>query len=150
MIEWLHQELKGQTVTLPSSSIMKLASKSIIVHPTVAAFLKSVKQMGPNSASPFPVMHEEFGFELDLNKLLEKQIEEINISTNGFRKEITENILEGVKGNQPFSLLHMFNESGLLLQYLILDIPFLLFKENYSHNRYLSTVCNHIFLASAP
>ncbi|XP_068318118.1 uncharacterized protein [Pyrus communis] len=105
MIEWLHQELKGQTVTLPSSSIMKLASKSIIVHPTVAAFLKSVKQMGPNSASPFPVVHEEFGFELDLNKLLEKQIEEINISTNGFRKEITENILEGVKADNKGHIL---------------------------------------------
>lgn len=105
MIEWLHQELKGQTVTLPSSSIMKLAGKSIIVHPTVAAFLKSVKQMGPNSASPFPVVHEEFGFELDLNKLLEKQIEEINISTNGFRKEITENILEGVKADNKGHIL---------------------------------------------
>ncbi|KAM1798606.1 hypothetical protein ACFX12_032656 [Malus domestica] len=105
IIEWLHQELKGQTVTVPSSSIMKLASKSIIVHPTVAAFLKSVKQMGPNSASPFPVMHEEFGFELDLNKLLEKQIEEINISTNGFTKEITENILEGVKADNKGHIL---------------------------------------------
>ncbi|CAN6581204.1 unnamed protein product [Malus baccata var. baccata] len=105
IIKWLHQELKGQTVTVPSSSIMKLASKSIIVHPTVAAFLKSVKQMGPNSASPFPVMHEEFGFELDLNKLLEKQIEEINISTNGFTKEITENILEGVKADNKGHIL---------------------------------------------
>ncbi|RXH80547.1 hypothetical protein DVH24_004461 [Malus domestica] len=78
MIEWLYQELKGQTV--PSSSVTKLASKSIVVHPIVVAFLKSAKQMDLNGASPLLVMHEEFGFELDLNKLLEKQIEEINIS----------------------------------------------------------------------
>lgn len=99
MIKWLHQDLKGQMITVPSSSIMKLASKSINVHPTVAALLKSVEQMGIFTASPFPIMHEDVDVELDLNKLLEKQIEEINFSANGFGKEITVDILEGFKAD---------------------------------------------------
>lgn len=112
MIKWLHQDLKGQMVTVPSSSIMKLTGKNINVHPTVSAFLKSVKQTGLDSASSVPVMLEveDFAVELDLNKFLEKQIEDINVSANEFRKEITIDILEGLKGNQPCSLLYMFNE----------------------------------------
>ncbi|XP_008241204.1 PREDICTED: uncharacterized protein LOC103339646 [Prunus mume] len=101
MIKWLHQDLKGQMVTVPSSSIMKLTGKNINVHPTVSAFLKSVKQMGLYSASSVPVMLEveDFAVELDLNKFLEKQIEDINVSANEFRKEITIDILEGVKAD---------------------------------------------------
>ncbi|BBH06103.1 sequence-specific DNA binding transcription factor [Prunus dulcis] len=97
--KWLHQDLKGQMVTVPSSSIMKLTGKNINVHPTVSAFLKSVKQMGLDSASSVPVMLEveDFAVELDLNKFLEKQIEDINVSANEFRKEITIDILEGLK-----------------------------------------------------
>lgn len=104
MIKWLHQDLKGQMVTVQSSSIMKLASKSINVHPTVAALLKSVKQMGLLTASPFPIMHEDVDVELDLNILLEKQIEEINFSAKGFGKEITVDIVEGFKGNHRTTL----------------------------------------------
>lgn len=107
MIKWLHQDLKGQMVTVPSSSIMKLASKSINVHPTVAALLKSVTQMGLFTASPFPIMHEDVDVELDLNILLEKQIEEINFSAKGFGKEITVDILEGFKGNQPHYFIRL-------------------------------------------
>lgn len=101
MIKWLHQDLKGQMVTVPSSSIMKLTGKNINVHPTVSAFLKSVKQMGLDGASSVPVMLEveDFAVELDLNKFLEKQIEDINVSANVFRKEITIDILEGVKAD---------------------------------------------------
>ncbi|PQQ06835.1 uncharacterized protein Pyn_32962 [Prunus yedoensis var. nudiflora] len=101
MIKWLHQDLKGQMVTVPSSSIMKLTGKNINVHPTVSAFLKSVKQIGLDSASSVPVMLEveDFAVELDLNKFLEKQIEDINVSANEFRKEITIDILEGVKAD---------------------------------------------------
>ncbi|XP_062004180.1 uncharacterized protein LOC133721551 isoform X1 [Rosa rugosa] len=97
MITWLHPDFKGQMVTVPSSSIMKLASKSISSHPTVAALLKSVKQMGLYTAPPLPIMHEDNDFEFDLNKLLGKQIEEINISANGVTNETTIDILEGVK-----------------------------------------------------
>ncbi|PQM37561.1 hypothetical protein Pyn_11267 [Prunus yedoensis var. nudiflora] len=101
MIKWFHQDLKGQMATVPSSSIMKLTGKNINVHPTVSAFLKSVKQMGLDSASSVPVMLEveDFAVELDLNKFLEKQIEDINVSANEFRKEITIDILEGVKAD---------------------------------------------------
>lgn len=99
MIKWLHPDFKGQMVTVPSSSIMKLASKSINSHPTVAALLKSVKQMGLYTAPPLPIMHEDNDVEFDLNKLLGKQIEEINISANGVTNETTVDILEGVKGN---------------------------------------------------
>lgn len=99
MILWLHPDFKGQMVTITSSSIMKLASKSINSHPTVAALFKSVKQMGLYTAPLLPIMHEDIDVEFDLNKLLGKQIEEINISANRVTNEIAVDIIEGVKGN---------------------------------------------------
>lgn len=44
-------------------------------------------------------MHEDIDVEFDLNKLLGKQIEEINISANRVTNEIAVDIIEGVKGN---------------------------------------------------
>nr|XP_011466578.1 PREDICTED: uncharacterized protein LOC101292719 isoform X2 [Fragaria vesca subsp. vesca] len=99
MILWLHPDFKGQMVTITSSSIMKLASKSINSHPTVAALFKSVKQMGLYTAPLLPIMHEDIDVEFDLNKLLGKQIEEINISANRVTNEITVDIIEGVKAD---------------------------------------------------
>ncbi|XP_059463461.1 uncharacterized protein LOC132192206 isoform X3 [Corylus avellana] len=95
-IKWLHQDLEGETLTVPSSSIMKLATKSINVHPAVAVFLKSVKQMRSSCASPSPTVLEETDGEMDLNYLLEKQIEEISSSANASKEGISEDILLGV------------------------------------------------------
>ena len=118
-------------VTIPSSSIMKLTNKSISSHPTVAALLKSVKQMGLYTASPLPIMHEDVDveFEFDLNKVLEKQIEEINISANGVANEITVDISEGVKGNYPYSLLYLFDE----LWFAAICLQFFLHRELETH-----------------
>ncbi|XP_062166480.1 uncharacterized protein LOC133872864 isoform X2 [Alnus glutinosa] len=95
-IKWLHQDLEGETLTVPSSSIMKLATKSINVHPVVAVFLKSVKQMRSSCSSPSPTVLEETNSEMDLNYFLEKQIEEINSSANASKEGISEDILLGV------------------------------------------------------
>ncbi|KAB1224071.1 hypothetical protein CJ030_MR2G021703 [Morella rubra] len=97
-IKWLCQDLEN-TLTVPSSSIMKLAPESIIVHPAVAMFLKSVKQIHLCSACPCPTILEESDGELDLNKLLEKQVEEISSSANAFKDGILEDILLEVKVN---------------------------------------------------
>ncbi|KAE8099421.1 hypothetical protein FH972_017405 [Carpinus fangiana] len=95
-IKWLHQDLEGETLTVPSSSIMKLATKRINVHPAVAVFLESVKQMRSSCASPSPAVLEETDGEMDLNYLLEKQIEDISSSANASKEGISEDILLGV------------------------------------------------------
>lgn len=77
VINWLHQDLKGETFNVPSSSICKLSPKAINIHPTIAAFLTSVKSLSFSGASPFPTLLEDLDCELDLNKLVEQQIEEI-------------------------------------------------------------------------
>lgn len=140
MIKWLHQDLKGQMVTVPSSSIMKLASKSINIHPTVAALLKSVKQMGLFTASPFPIMREDV--DVDLNKLLEKQIEEINFSAKGFGKEITVDILEGLKGNQPHYFICLI-EFWFVVAICLCVCVFVIIRKFFFIGTLL-TVCNKI------
>ena len=77
---------------------MKLATKSINVHPAVAVFLTSVKQMRSSCASPSPAVLEETDGEMDLNYLLEKQIEDISSSANASKEGISEDILLGVNG----------------------------------------------------
>ncbi|XP_050379465.1 uncharacterized protein LOC126796781 [Argentina anserina] len=105
-IKWLHPDFEGEMVTIPSSSIMKLASKSITSHPTISALLKSVEQMGLCTIPPLPILHGDIDveFEFDFNKLLGKQIEEINISANGVANEITVDILQGLKANHNGNL----------------------------------------------
>ena len=103
--KWLHQDLEGETFTVPSSSIMKLATNCINVHPVVAVFLKSVKQIHSSCASLFPTVLEETDGELDINKLLEKQIEDISNSANASKEGMSEDILLGVKGGHATQLL---------------------------------------------
>ena len=103
--KWLHQDLEGETFTVPSSSIMKLATNCINVHPVVAVFLKLVKQIHSSCASLFPTVLEETDGELDINKLLEKQIEDIRNSANAPKEGMSEDILLGVKGGHATQLL---------------------------------------------
>ncbi|GMY14569.1 hypothetical protein FCV25MIE_09808 [Fagus crenata] len=104
--KWLHQDLEGETFTVPSSSIMKLATKCINVHPVVAVFLKSVKQIHSSCASLFPTVLEETDGELDINKLLEKQIEDISNSANASKEGMSEDILLGVKVDNKGHIQH--------------------------------------------
>lgn len=97
-IKLLHQDLEGEAFTVPSNSIMKLATKSINDHPAVAVFLKSVKQMRSSCASLFPTVLEETDGEMDINKLLEKQIEDISNSAAESKEEISKDILLEIKG----------------------------------------------------
>ena len=108
--KWLHQDLEGETFTVPSSSIMKLATNCINVHPVVAVFLKSVKQIHSSCASLFPTVLEETDGELDINKLLEKQIEDISNSANASKEGMSEDILLGVKGGHATQLLYQFDQ----------------------------------------
>lgn len=97
-IKWLHQDLEGEAFTVPSNSIMKLATKSINDHPAVAVFLKSVKQMRSSCTSLFPPVLEETDGEMDINKLLEKQIEDISNSATESKEEMSKDILLEIKG----------------------------------------------------
>lgn len=93
---------------------MKLATKSINVHPAVAVFLKSVKQMRSSSAYPSPTVLEETDGEMDLNYLLEKQIEEISSSANASKEGISEDILLGVNGGNATHYFINFIFSSVL------------------------------------
>ncbi|RVW33786.1 hypothetical protein CK203_074812 [Vitis vinifera] len=99
VIKWLHQDLKGATSIVPSSSIMKLATQSITVHPMVAAFLKPIKTLNCSAAPSFSTVFEDVDCEVDLHKLLEKQIEEISNLADASKKEISEDILFGIKAD---------------------------------------------------
>ena len=77
---------------------MKLAKQSISVHPTVAAFLKSLKTLSCSAAPSFSTVFEDVDCEVDLHRLLEKQIEEISNLADASKKEISEDIIFGIKG----------------------------------------------------
>lgn len=93
MIKWLHQDLKGGTLTVPSSSVMKLAAKSINEHPTVSAFLSILaKRTGFSSRSPLPTIIVDLDFDVDLHELLEKQIEYISSLADMSNKRVSDNM----------------------------------------------------------
>ncbi|XP_077213162.1 uncharacterized protein LOC143848176 isoform X2 [Tasmannia lanceolata] len=96
-VRWLQPELKGETMTVSSNSIRKLARKSIESHPMVASFLKSV---APLNCSDIPLdvaFLEDNNCETDLQKLLENQIEEIGKLADGSHRTFSNEILLGVK-----------------------------------------------------
>ncbi|XP_017977942.1 PREDICTED: uncharacterized protein LOC18597782 isoform X2 [Theobroma cacao] len=105
MIKWLDQDLEGQTFTLPSSSIMKLATKSISAHPIINKLLKPEKHRGLSYSSPLLTILEGTDSEIDLNKLLQKQIEQISNLADASKKDFLEDIPwrnKGVnKGQSP-------------------------------------------------
>ncbi|RVW87371.1 hypothetical protein CK203_033626 [Vitis vinifera] len=110
VIKWLHQDLKGATSIVPSSSIMKLATQSITVHPMVAAFLKPIKTLNCSAAPSFSTVFEDVDCEVDLHKLLEKQIEEISNLADASKKEISEDILFGIKGESLQEIYSFFKQ----------------------------------------
>lgn len=101
MIKWLDQDLEGQTFTLPSSSIMKLATKSISAHPIINKLLKPEKHRGLSYSSPLLTILEGTDSEIDLNKLLQKQIEQISNLADASKKDFLEDIPWRNKGKHP-------------------------------------------------
>ncbi|KAL6336744.1 hypothetical protein AAG906_036058 [Vitis piasezkii] len=74
VIKWLHQDLKGATSIVPSSSIMKLATQSITVHPTVAAFLKPIKTLNCSAALLFQLFLKMWIEQMDCSPVAESKI----------------------------------------------------------------------------
>ncbi|XP_022766186.1 uncharacterized protein LOC111311073 isoform X2 [Durio zibethinus] len=93
MIKWLDQNLEGQKLSVPSSSIMKLATKRVSTHPIVHTLLKPEKDTGLSYSSPLLTILEGTDAEMDLNKLLLKQIEQISSLADASEKDFPEDIL---------------------------------------------------------
>ncbi|KAK9010196.1 hypothetical protein V6N11_036709 [Hibiscus sabdariffa] len=77
MIKWLDSDLEGKTITVPSSSIMKLSTKSISDHPIVHIILKPEKDTDLSYSSPSLTILDNDDAGIDFNKVLQKQIEQI-------------------------------------------------------------------------
>ncbi|KAJ8754055.1 hypothetical protein K2173_001953 [Erythroxylum novogranatense] len=95
-INWLHLNLKDEA-TVSSSSIMKLATGNINVHPIVALLLGSTKATGFSSASPLLTVSEDVNYEIDLTKLLEKQAKEISSPDDPYKKCIPAKTQTGIE-----------------------------------------------------
>lgn len=78
-IRWLESEMKGNAMTVPASSIRRLAKESIQTHPTISSFLEMVKSAAGPPLSPelLGSLPEDSDIEIYIHAQLEKQIEEI-------------------------------------------------------------------------
>ncbi|CAI9297678.1 unnamed protein product [Lactuca saligna] len=92
MIRWLNKDVNGESLTVPSSSVMRLANKSINNHPTISAFIDAVQLSNSSDSDMSPQMDIVGDFDLDLHNLLEKQIEGIRNSVHGSKKRIRDEI----------------------------------------------------------
>ncbi|KAK9055505.1 hypothetical protein SSX86_026588 [Deinandra increscens subsp. villosa] len=93
MIKWLQQDLNGESLKVPSSSVMRLANKSIDNHPTILAFLDAVELNNSSFFCSSPPLNIASDFDMDLHVMLEKQIEGIKNSVHGSKKRIRDEIL---------------------------------------------------------
>ncbi|XP_039055762.1 uncharacterized protein LOC120198519 [Hibiscus syriacus] len=93
MIKWLDNDLEGQTLTVPSSSIMKLATKSISDYPVVHILLKPEKDADLSYSSPLLTTPDENDANIELNKLLQKQIEQISNLADAPEKDFPDDFL---------------------------------------------------------
>ncbi|GMI96506.1 hypothetical protein HRI_003319900 [Hibiscus trionum] len=93
MIKWLDNDLEGQSLTVPSSSIMKLSTKSITDHPIVHMLLKPEKGTDLSHPSPLLTILNDVDAEIDLNKVLQKQIEQICNLADAPEKDFRDDIL---------------------------------------------------------
>ncbi|TYG54414.1 hypothetical protein ES288_D09G187700v1 [Gossypium darwinii] len=93
MIKWLDNDLEGQTLAVPSSSVMKLATKSISDHPIIHTLLKPEKDTDLSYSCPFLTILDDSDAEMDLNKLLQKQIEQISNLADAPEKDFLDGFL---------------------------------------------------------
>lgn len=78
-IRWLESEMQGKAMTVPASSIRRLAKESVQTHPTISSFLETVKSAAGLPLSPelLGSLPEDSDIEIYIHAQLEKQIEEI-------------------------------------------------------------------------
>ncbi|KAI7754318.1 hypothetical protein M8C21_009060 [Ambrosia artemisiifolia] len=93
MIKWLQQDLNGESLKVPSSSVMRLANKSITDHPTISAFIDAVELNNSSFPCLSPPLNVVNDFDMDLHVMLEKQIEGIKNSVHDSKKRIRDEIL---------------------------------------------------------
>ncbi|XP_057778929.1 uncharacterized protein LOC130997581 isoform X2 [Salvia miltiorrhiza] len=89
-IKWLHHTLPEEALTVPASAIMKLATTSIDLHPTISAFFSMQEPSNAFDA-------DRKNWEMDINVLLEQQIKEISTSTEVPRDKILKDFVSGPK-----------------------------------------------------
>ncbi|KAF5812291.1 hypothetical protein HanXRQr2_Chr04g0190951 [Helianthus annuus] len=92
MIKWLQQDLNGESLKVPSSSVMRLSNKSITDHPTVAAFIDVVELNNSSFSCLSPLLNIVSDFDMDLHVMLEKHIEGIKNSVHDSKKRIRDEI----------------------------------------------------------
>lgn len=97
MIKWLQQDLNGESLKVPSSSVMRLSDKRIANHPTISEFIDAVELNNSTFSCLSPPLNVVSDFDMDLHIMLEKQIEGIKNSVNGCKKRIRDEIL-GLEG----------------------------------------------------
>lgn len=94
-IRWLESEMKGNAVTVPASSIRRLAEESIQTHPTISSFLEKVQSAAGPPLSPefLGSLPEDSDIEIYMHARIEQQIEEIaklaETSENAATEEIS-------------------------------------------------------------
>ncbi|KAL3839548.1 hypothetical protein ACJIZ3_024139 [Penstemon smallii] len=96
-IKWLHQDLEGDTFTVLASAIMKLDTKSINLHPTISAFFAMLESSSAIDTLPLSTDVDGMDWEMDINVLLGRQIEEISNSTDVFGKKNSQKFVFGLK-----------------------------------------------------
>uniref|UniRef100_A0A2P2JDE2 Uncharacterized protein MANES_02G171200 n=1 Tax=Rhizophora mucronata TaxID=61149 RepID=A0A2P2JDE2_RHIMU len=79
-IQWICQDLKDGAA-VPSSSIMKLAMKSISLHPIISILFESEKSINSSLQSPFSTRFEAINHEMDTIKLLFMKLLLVKFST---------------------------------------------------------------------
>lgn len=99
-IKWLHEK---EALTVPSSSIMKLSTKSIHLHPTISTFFSMMESPNGLDETPCPMIVDGMNSEMDISVLLEKQIKEISNSTDISRETISTGFVFG-KGDTCYSV----------------------------------------------
>ncbi|KAI3474081.1 hypothetical protein Pfo_028869 [Paulownia fortunei] len=83
---------------------MKLATKSINLHPTISTFFSMLESSNGLGKSPCSRIVDSINWEMDINVLLEKQIEEISNSTDISEKKISKNFVFGLEGDNQQSI----------------------------------------------
>ncbi|XP_068668920.1 uncharacterized protein [Aristolochia californica] len=99
-IRWLHPELKGETASVPSTSIRKLSRDNIENHPIVAEFLKSMIPL-IGSDLPLDVTSHGGSSETNFHELLQKQIEDITKLAEMSNSTQSEDLLFEIKRVDP-------------------------------------------------
>ncbi|KAL0375197.1 UNVERIFIED_CONTAM: hypothetical protein Sradi_3435400 [Sesamum radiatum] len=92
----VEEALEDEVLTVPASAIMKLATRSINLHPTISTFFSMLESSNGLDTLPHSRISDSLNWEMDINLLLEKQIEEISNPTNFPQKKILD-----LKGQSP-------------------------------------------------